>query len=85
MSPESAATQASSVAFHQDMHQKAPNDSDAYMRWRLAWEKQWAREDSSIQELDQKIAALKKNMPGRRNGSRSRSRSPCHSKSGPGS
>ena len=75
MSPESAVIQESSAASHQDGHKSSvPPDSDAYMRWRLAWEKQRAREDRSIQELDRKIAALKNNLPQR--GGRSRSRSP---------
>ena len=82
MTPESAATQDSSVIpSHQDVNKEVVvrnNGDDAYVRWRLAWEKQRGKEDERIQELDRRIDGLRNILPNRGSGSGSgrRSRSP---------
>lgn len=44
---------------------------DAYVRWRLKWEKRWASEDRRIQELDQRIEGVRNTLLNRGRGSRS--------------
>lgn len=93
MTPESAATQDSSVIpSHQHVNKEAVvrnHGEDAYVRWRLAWEKQRRKEDERIQELDRRIDGLRSTLPNRgsgsggRSGGRRRSRSPRPSP-GPG-
>jgi hypothetical protein len=76
---ESSVIQESSMTpeSHQDLHKEVvPKDSDAYLRWRLAWEKQWVQEDKRIQELDRRIDRLKNTLPQRGSGSRSPSPGP---------
>lgn len=62
------------VPSRQDANKEAvvrDEGEDAYVRWRLAWEKRWASEDRRIQELDQRIEGVRNTLP-----QRGRSRSP---------